>query len=96
MKLFHVTHTIGTYVLASNEHDAESIASTAVRDDPYTEDSEAIEVRHEDLMGSGWHGGCLVYHNGRDEIDLDDAWPEKPAPPAQGEQRALFGAGITP
>ena len=89
-KLYLVTHTIENYVLADSEYDAIDQAENAVRDAFLDECAEAIEVRHGDPLANMWEDRSLVYHAGREDIRLDSVWPEKPAPPAQGEQQMIF------
>jgi hypothetical protein len=91
VKLYLVTYTTEVYVAAESEQGARFVAARAVRENAEYVDCDPLEVRHDDKIAPGWEAGSLVWHDGHEDISLESLWPDKPTPPAQGEQQGLFG-----
>jgi len=82
-RLYRVELRLFGYVLAADEFEAENAEDEIMA----TEDDCGVSVRSVDraeiaALGSGqhsWDGSCLVYHDGDDEISVDDAIAEHEA-----------------
>lgn len=71
-KLFYVEVTKSAWVLAENEEEAKTFADK-ILDTEYLMDIDVFPYTEEYLKVSGWDEYCLVYHNGTDDITVEDA-----------------------
>jgi hypothetical protein len=71
-KLFHVDVTKSGWVLAESSEEAEEFADE-ILDTEYIKEVDVSPYTEENLRASGWDKNCLVYHNGTDDITVEDA-----------------------
>ena len=71
-KLFYVEITKSAWVLAADEEEAETFADEILDTEPFKKVDVSPYIE-EYLKVSGWNEYCLVYHNGTDDITVEDA-----------------------
>ena len=71
-KLFYVEITKSAWVLAESSTEAETFADE-ILDTEYLKKIDVSPYTEEYLKVSGWDEYCLVYHNGTDDITVEDA-----------------------
>jgi hypothetical protein len=71
-KLIYVEVTKCGWVLAENDDDARSFADE-ILDTEYLKDVDVSPYTEENLRASGWDEYTLVYHNGTEDITVEDA-----------------------
>ena len=71
-KLFYVEITKSAWVLAADEEEAETFADEILDTEPFKKVDVSPYIE-EYLKVSGWDEYCLVYHNGTDDITVEDA-----------------------
>ena len=71
-KLFYVEVTKSAWVLAESSTEAETFADEILETE-YLKEVNATPYTEEYLKVSGWNEYCLVYHNGTDDITVEDA-----------------------
>lgn len=74
-KLYKVDVIFSFYALAEDENDACDFARQAIDDADLWENTLATEVSADDSCD--WEDGAFVYHDGREDITIKDAWPEQ-------------------
>ena len=71
-KLFYVEVTKSAWVLAADEEEAETFADKIVETE-YLKEIDVFPYTEEYLKVSGWNEYSLVYHNGTEDITVEDA-----------------------
>ena len=71
-KLFYVEITKSAWVLAADEEEAETFADEILDTEPFKKVDVSPYIE-EYLKVSGWNEYSLVYHNGTDDITVEDA-----------------------
>ena len=71
-KLFYVEITKSAWVLAADEEEAETFADEILDTEPFKK-VDVSPYTEEYLKVSGWDEYCLVYHNGTEDITVEDA-----------------------
>ena len=71
-KLFYVEVAKSAWVLAESSEEAEKFADK-ILDTEYLKEVDVFPYTEEYLKVSGWDKNCLVYHNGTNDITVDDA-----------------------
>lgn len=71
-KLFYVEITKSAWVLAADEEEAETFADEILDTEPFKKVDVSPYIE-EYLKVSGWDEYCLVYHNGTEDITVEDA-----------------------
>ncbi len=71
-KLFYVEITKSAWVLAADEEEAETFADKILETE-YLKDVDVFPYTEEYLKVSGWNEYSLVYHNGTEDITVEDA-----------------------
>jgi hypothetical protein len=71
-KLFHVDVTKSAWVLAESSEEAEECADE-ILDTEYIKEVDVYPYTEAWLSASGWNKTSLVYHNGTDDITVEDA-----------------------
>jgi hypothetical protein len=71
-KLFYVEVTKSAWVLAESSAEAEEFADE-ILDTEYLKDVDVSPYTEENLRASGWNKNFLVYHNGTEDITVEDA-----------------------
>ena len=71
-KLFYVDVTKYAWVLAENEEEAKTFADEILDTEPF-KTVDVFPYTEEYLKVSGWNEYSLVYHNGTEDITVEDA-----------------------
>ena len=71
-KLFYVEVTKSAWVLAADEEESKTFADEILETE-YLKKVEVSPYTEEYLKVSGWNEYSLVYHNGTDDITVEDA-----------------------
>ena len=71
-KLFYVEVTKSAWVLAESSEEAEKFTDE-ILDTEYIKEVDVFTYTEEYLSASGWNKTNLVYHNGTDDITVEDA-----------------------
>jgi hypothetical protein len=78
VKLYCVTYTVRSYVLADDKREAARLGKEELENVNANNCSEVEEVRPDSVRASGWDDRCLVYTRDRKaQISLADAWPKE-------------------
>jgi hypothetical protein len=71
-KLFYVEITKSAWVLAADEEESETFADEILKTE-YFKEIDVFPYTEEYLKVSGWNEYSLVYHNGTEDITVEDA-----------------------
>ena len=71
-KLFYVDVTKFAWVLAADEEEAKTFADEILKTE-YFKEIDVFPYTEEYLKVSGWNEYSLVYHNGTEDITVEDA-----------------------